>query len=629
MAANLTLIRKRAGDLTLLPARAGGLVLQHRRPGDLTLVSPGGTGPAPPSDVTLQVNLPPPAVKISIEYDNAVWRGVSQASCAAWERANGVGRAVCATHGETGHLRRELCNTVNDGRPLNADLCAPFLRSATERLELCAHHQSGRPLNADLYAPWVQLTPMRRPQCQPWQEGEQASPEPICLTWVDLLRTARPGICAPIISAKAMPLSRCGDYRDALRTRHHYCWSWQDGVLRTGWGGPIIIPPEPPQPPEQPCAAPLPANLVLVMDRDTHILILAECDPNKPPNPPGQIVVPVRRVYYMLNEARLYRVSDNQEIPVINASAAIDASSWVWSLSADIPVDAQALVADDGSGPVELELVINTHKWRFMAENLRSNRAFGSRSLTVSGRGPAAALAEPYVEAVTYDNAAQARTAVQLMEDALTVNGVQLPWSIDATEITDWLIPAGAWSHTGSHISAINAIASAIDALVQADPLQQIIKIRPRYPALPWEWASSVTPDIILPEDAVVQEGVEWIKSPSHNAVYVSGTHQGVLGRCLVEGTAGDDYAAMVTHDLITHADAVRQRGSAVLGVTGRRQKVVLSMPIGGDTNLPVIHPGTFIDYGPLGIGLSRGVRVDARRPAFRQSVDLEVYLGR
>ncbi len=644
MAGDLTLQRKSAGDLRLPISRSGDLVLRQPSPGDLVLHYAGNpqarlqaTMPPPVSllqaqaedpgiPARLQAQMPPPQSLMRAGYDNAVWRGVAQANCAAWDRANGAGQGICANHGETGHLRRELCNTVNDGRSLNADLCAPFLQSATERRELCAPHQSGQSADTALCAPWVQLTPMRRPQCQPWQEGERASPAPVCQGWVDLLRTARPGICASIISARAAPLSRCGDYRDALRTRHHYCWSWQEGVLRTGWGGQIIIPPQPPHPPEQPCAAPLPAELVLVPNRDASTLILRPCIPG--PQPPGPIVVPIRRVYVMSNNASLIRVSDGTEIPVLKLTAAIDARSWAWSLSAEVPLSAQSSVENDGSGPVELEATINGHSWRFLAENLRRNRAFGSKSLSVSGRGIAAALDAPFAIEQTFSNSSTGRTAVQLMEDALTINGVPMGWTVDATAITDWLVTAGAWNHYGTHISAINAIAGSIDALVQAHQTDKTLLIQPRYPVLPWKWATDVTPDIILPEDVIVQEGLEWLDKPGYNGVYVSGQNQGVLGQIKITGTAGDAQAPMVTNPLITHADAARQRGEAILGDTGRQQRLTLSMPIGGDTTLPVILPNQFIEYGPQStIGLVRGVRVDASRPQYRQFVDVEVHL--
>ena len=327
----------------------------------------------------------------------------------------------------------------------------------------------------------------------------------------------------------------------------------------------------------------------------------------------------------MSNSASLIRASDGAEIPVIKLTAAIDSRSWVWSLSADIPVSAQSIVENGGGGPVELEATINGNTWRFYAESLRRNRAFGSKAMSVSGRGLAAALDVPFAMEKSFGNSTD-RTAVQLMEDALMINGSPIGWVVDATAITDWLVTAGAWSHYGSHISAINKIAGSIDAVVQAHQTDKTIIISPRYPALPWNWGG-VTPDVVLPESVVVQEGLEWQDKPPYNGVYVSGQNQGVLGQIKITGTAGDMHAPMVTDALITSAAAARQRGESILGDTGRQQRLSLSMPIGGDTTLPVITPGQFIDYAPVGIGLVRGVRVDANRPQYRQVIDVEVHL--
>ena len=328
----------------------------------------------------------------------------------------------------------------------------------------------------------------------------------------------------------------------------------------------------------------------------------------------------------MSNSATLIRVSDGADIPVTRITATIDSRSWVWSLTAEVPVSAQPLVEGGAAGPVELEATVNGYSWRFLAERLRRSRKFGQQGLSISGRGLAAALDAPYAQAQSWHNDTD-RSAVQLMNDALTVNGVPIGWTLDAASITDWLVTAGAWSHLGTPISAITKIAGAIDAMVQAHPTDKTITVSPRYPVLPWRWAQDVTPDIVLPESVVVQEGLEWIDKPPFNGVYVSGRNQGVLGQVRRAGTAGDHQAPMITDALITHVDAARQRGEAILGDTGRQQRLSLSVPIGGDTTLPVITPGTFVDYAPVGIGLVRGVRVDAARPQFRQVIEVEVHL--
>ncbi|MCK7569165.1 hypothetical protein MLD24_21265, partial [Marinobacter xestospongiae] len=75
-------------------------------------------------------------------------------------------------------------------------------------------------------------------------------------------------------------------------------------------------------------------------------------------------------------------------------------------------------------------------------------------------------------------------------DDALTTNGVPLGWSLD-WQIEDWLVPAGLWSHSGTWISAATRIAEAGGAYVQAHDTNQVLRILPRYPTLPWHWATT------------------------------------------------------------------------------------------------------------------------------------------
>lgn len=55
----------------------------------------------------------------------------------------------------------------------------------------------------------------------------------------------------------------------------------------------------------------------------------------------------------------------------------------------------------------------------------------------------------------------QARTARQLMDDVLTLNGIPLGWNID-WGLTDWNVPAGVFVKQGTWIEALVAIASAV-----------------------------------------------------------------------------------------------------------------------------------------------------------------------
>lgn len=400
-----------------------------------------------------------------------------------------------------------------------------------------------------------------------------------------------------------------------------------DGRYQEGVPPPpgISLIPLPPGP--QPCYDPSP-HLVFQTPwtGGTHLIFV--CDgytPPPPPEPGETIVVPVQRVYIVLNTASLRRVSDNALIPTYSMSLSLDAASWTWGFDASIPMEAQALV-EPTSGPVELLASVNGVQFRLLAENLSRERVFGKATMKVSGRGRNAILDAPYAPTTTYQNTID-RTAQQLAADVLTYNGVPLPWSVQ-WGLTDWLVPAEVFTHQGTHISALNAIAQAAGGYLQPHRTDQTIRILPKYPVAPWNW-SSVTPDFELPADVTVRESIQWTDKPQYNRVFVSGQQSGVLGQVTRQGTAGDVVAPMVTDPLITHADAARQRGISILADTGRVVTMDLSLPVLAETG--VIEPGKFVLYVDGGIdrmGIVRGtsVSVNGGAGSVKQQITVESF---
>ncbi|MFN3957197.1 MAG: hypothetical protein ACK4Q6_06720 [Tepidimonas ignava] len=100
-------------------------------------------------------------------------------------------------------------------------------------------------------------------------------------------------------------------------------------------------------------------------------------------------------------------------------------------------------------------------------------------------------------------------------------------------------------------MEALVAIASAAGGYLIPHPSDPSIRVRHRYPVAPWEW-NTVTPDFVLPVDAVARESLRWVEKPGYNRVLVSGQDVGVLGQVTRAGTAGDKLAPMVVDALIT-----------------------------------------------------------------------------
>jgi hypothetical protein len=363
---------------------------------------------------------------------------------------------------------------------------------------------------------------------------------------------------------------------------------FQDGVPPPP-GITVILPPVIPPPPT--CYTPNP-NLVF-SDRWTGLGdLLFICD-NYTPFPPGEtVVVPVKRVYIVLNSVSLFRASDDEPVPVFSMSLSLDVDSWTWSFNASLPNVALNLVKPTNSEITELRAFVNGTEFRVLAESVSRSRAFGQTSISVSGRGFNAALDAPYAATQSFGNI-QERTAQQLMADVLTVNNIPLDWTIN-WELEDWIVPAGVFNHQGTYISALNTIAGAAGGFLLPHPSSKSFTVKHRYPVKPWDWATA-TPDFELPASVVTQEGTEWVDKARYNRVYVAGQSVGVMGRITREGTAGDVLAQLVTDPLITEGVAARQRGIAILSDVGMQAHVTLRLPVLAETG--VLRPGHMIDY--------------------------------
>lgn len=347
--------------------------------------------------------------------------------------------------------------------------------------------------------------------------------------------------------------------------------------------------------------------------------------PCYPEFPDATVIVPIRRIYMVLNSASLRRVDGNLALPVFNMSLGIDADSWTWSFSASLPGNALANLEPSGAGaPVEVEAVINGVAYRALVERIGRERSFGKSDIKVSGRGKTALLDSPYAPSQSFSNSG-ARTAQQLMGDVLTVNAEPMDWAVN-WGLEDWLVPAGVFAQQGSYISALNAIAAAAGGYIQPHASLQSLSVLPRYPVAPWNW-SGVTPDFELPSDVTTRENIEWLDKARYNRVFVSGQQAGVLGQVTRDGTAGDLLAPMVTDALITAAAAARQRGLSILSDTGRQANVALRLPVLAETG--VITPGKFVRYTDAGvarIGIVRSTAVEVGMPEIWQNLGVQTY---
>lgn len=481
------------------------------------------------------------------------------------------------------------------------------------------HHQDAVPVGTRLNAGYANMLRGIRPALDTGFQTGIGLRDSIKTDWQERFRDRRPSLLSAWDETQRL-LKAVKDHGGVAKPM------W---VSRKARYQEAIVPPPgiealTPVTPPDPCYIPPAGSLVHLLfatsPGNTDLLFL--CD--RHPVVPATIIVPVRSVYMVINDITLKRVSNNLQLPALSLSISLDVDSWTWGFNASLPATSLDDLQPASGVPVELEASINGHAYRLIVEGLTRERTFGKATIRVTGRGKSALLADPYSPIMTFSNSLD-RTAAQLMDDVLTLNGVPIGWDID-WQITDWLVPAGVWNQQGDYITGLNAIAAAAGAYIQPHPTLDQFSVLARYPDAPWNWGD-VTPDFELPSSVTTTESIEWKDKALYNRVFVSGVSAGVLGRVTRAGTAGDIVAQMVTDALVTEAAAARQRGLSILADTGRQALVTLKLPVLEETG--IIHPGKYVRYvdgSDTRIGIVRSTSVDAGRPEAWQSLLIETH---
>ena len=337
-------------------------------------------------------------------------------------------------------------------------------------------------------------------------------------------------------------------------------------------------------------------------------------------------VVPTLKVYFVSNSVTVVRLPGREAVAVKSISVTIDADSWAWGFTASIPLTALELVEPSAAGPVEIEITVNGITWIMLVEGFDLRREFGASEANLRGRSVAAYLAEPYAPKRSFTPSFPF-TARQLAEQELDRATLATGFDLDG-QLPDWLVPAGAWSYESlTPMQVIARIVESVGGSLNAHPQLKRLIAQSRYPSLPWEWASQ-TPHRTLHIDVVKTLSARWSEKPELNAVYVGGEREGIIALVRRSGTAGDQLAPIIIDPLITHADAARERGRAVLADTGRQAMVTLELPM--LPSIGLLEPGRLIAIGESGAswrGLVRGTTVSAnwsQSLLVRQVVEVE-----
>lgn len=573
-------------------------------------------GMAAAVDVEISANL-------TAYYDNAVNRAPHLNAASAWETADPAPASIAAPHRVSAKAEANPLLAIADGQ--RAEQAPGIVWRDTDhsrRPSLNLPWGEGLRRAATAAESWRDLFRGQRPAVVARFTEATRSPHWLATGWQERHRRPRPELVAPWGEGKPLARSLTAGFGIAAPHLVYVRVPWEE-ARRPPPGTSQHGTTEPPG--HVPCYLPNTALRFWELASTVSLNLRFRC-PNVDPGPgTGEtIVIPIRKAYIVVNDIALIRRENSLHLPALALSINIDADSWTWGWQARLPARHldDVLPAAPGA-PVEFEAVINGVHWYLLAEKVQRDRAFPQDRIAISGRGIAAELGAPYAAPVSRTNAID-RNAQQLMDDALMINGVGIGWTLD-WNLTDWLVPAGIWSHTGSHIEAVARIAEAAGGYVQAHRTSKILSIKHRYPVAPWNWGS-VTPDFSLPSAVTTKESVSWLENPDYNAVWISGESAGILASVTRQGSAGDLAAPMIVDPLTTHAVAARQRGTAILGAVGRQQLLTLETPI--LTGVGIYHVGSFVQFADGAnsrLGIVRSLAINAGKQT-RQTIEVECH---
>lgn len=336
------------------------------------------------------------------------------------------------------------------------------------------------------------------------------------------------------------------------------------------------------------------------------------------------------RFYMTVNTVQAVLLPSLEAVPLYTGTTiSADVGSYGWTLNATGPVSLYEQLKPAPGQPKQIRVTINGIDWVFAVNHPSKSESFGKKVAQITGTSVTSALGPAFALETARMNAAPFN-AQQLAAAALDNTGIALDWGID-----DWLVPAGAWSHYGTPLAAVQAIAQAAGGYVQSGRSAAVLQVRHPYPLLPggvpggpWNWNGAFAADVSLAPDVIVSRSEDLRDAPAVNAVYVSGTSQGVLALVKRAGTAGDLLGAQITDALITANLAAQQRGLSVLGAAGGRIMRRLELPVLTGVNQPgVLSTDQLIEVTDAvpWRGRVRAVSVTASSPSVRQNVLVEV----
>ncbi len=356
--------------------------------------------------------------------------------------------------------------------------------------------------------------------------------------------------------------------------------------------------------------------ICLCHDIDPHNLILNfgadECLPK---------LAPVDW-WYIVNEIKVTRLDNGQEIQIYSGDYSTDRSSWSWSYNLTIPFYEKSKTEPINGQPVILKIMINGNEHRMLLENISRSRQFGKDVYKLSGRSPTAFLDSPYspTRSFTQENE---RSSVQLVQAELDrVNGgILLNW--DLIDALGWVLPSNSLSYSNlTPIAAIKLIADAAGGFVYSEPDSNTLTIKAKYKKTWWDSIAIDDYDRAIPESIVTDQSTDYQPYPDYNGVFLTNDRTGDTGQVKRIGTAGDVLQESINSPLLTSTTVMHSKGREVLAKAGLVENHSLLMPITQQIGLCL--PGELVAFNVDWWGIVDGVSGSFTHRLVNQTVKIE-----
>lgn len=554
------------------------LIFGQSRDGNNADLAFGAT--STPNSVVVSGSIVMPQIYISssLRYSVNVWRGIASQTAMVFREGQRRRHEILAPSTLIGKLKYENALRWQPAMPFKVRHVSPWGLLTKTRTHIYSMWQPGATLRTEVGGSWQYLVRRRAAGSMVWDDAEPSRRE----MGSGFLYPPRQRAESKATWDKASPRewSLLIIWQQARILRRESVIPWEETArVITLWPRPAdpVIPPAP-----GPCLDPERTRLNFSKLRQAGNTELPFICWNVTPTP--QQIIPIRRVYIVIHDIEIKRLPDNFPVAASSIALSLDADSWSWNWQATLlgKPALDAVQPDINGTPATLSVSINGYTWHLLVEDWTEGREFGNRSITARGRGLSALLSAPYhLPSSAIVNGSD--MAIQQAMNALLPlgDGFSINWAVG---LDDWLLPAGAWSYANqTAIQAIHDAAQQVGMVVVPAKASKALTLQARYPVLPWNFGTT-TPNLIVPEAAILNMSRRATATDQANAVYVHGGETGgVFAHVRRYLSAADRVAATHSSNLITHADAARLAGGRILARHHAQPSVrSISMPLGG-----------------------------------------------